>query len=186
MLGREWAYNQNMSAKHSKKKNAEQTLLSDRQQRILSFLEDTPVGVLSSVDPNGDPHGVVIYFVIDGDFNVYLLTRAETRKSDNLKHHNHVMLTVFDPQNQTTAQITGRAREIEDDYQVNEIANQVLQASFKVSDSEVPPIAKLDAGESVAFKIEPVQIRMAVYARPEFGDYRELFESIESFNLRET
>lgn len=175
-----------MAAPHRKAaRSADDEALSDQQQRILSFLEDTPVGVLSTVDPNGNPHGVVIYFVIDGNFNVYFLTRAETRKYDNLKHHNHAMLTVFDPESQTTAQITGRATEVEDSYQVNEIANQMVQASLKTSEAEVPPITKLSAGEAVAFKIEPVQIRMAVYARPESGDYKELFESIESFNLRD-
>ncbi len=174
-----------MMFSHNKTSQADKAALSDKQQRILSFLEDTPVGVLASVDPNGDPHGVVIYFVIDGDFNVYFLTRAETRKYDNLKRHNHAMLTVFDPQSQTTAQITGRAEEITDNYQINQIANKMVEANFKASESDVPPITKLNAGEAVAFKIVPVQIRMAVYARPESGDYKELFESIESFNLHD-
>lgn len=165
--------------------SADEAALSDKQQRIRGFLEDTAVGVLSTVDPNGDPHGVVIYFVVDGDFNIYFLTRAATRKYDNLKHHDHAMLTVFDPGSQTTAQIIGKAEEINNNEQVNEIANQMVQASFKTSDSDIPPITKLDAGESVAFKLEPVQIRMAVYARPESGTYNDLFESIESFNLRD-
>ncbi len=175
-----------MSAKHKQtKRSVDKTALSDKQQRILAFLEDIPVGVLSTVDPNGDPHGVVIYFVVDGDFNIYFLTRAETRKYDNLKHHNHTMLTVFDPQNQTTAQVTGRAEEVKDNYQVNQIANKMVEANFKASELDIPPVAKLNAGEAVAFKIVPVQIRMAVYARPESGDYTELFESLESFNLRD-
>lgn len=174
-----------MSTKHKKTRSVDETTLSDKQQRILRFLEDMPVGVLSTVSPDGDPHGVVIYFVVDGDFNVYFLTRDETRKYDNLKHHNHAMLTVFDPATHTIAQIIGRAKEIEDSYQINKIANKMVQANFKVSEVDMPPITKLDAGECVAFKIEPVQIRMAVYARPESGSYNELFESIESFNLRD-
>lgn len=173
-----------MWSKHKKARQAaDSPELTDKQQRILSFLEEKPIGVLSTVDPNGNPHGVVVYFVIDGDFNVYFLTKARTRKYDNLKHHNHATLTVFDPASQTTAQITGVAEEIKDNYQVNEIANKMVEASFKVSEVDVPPITKLDAGAAAAFKLKPVQIRMAVYARPESGDYNELFESIESFNL---
>lgn len=174
-----------MLAKHRKSASVDKEVLPDRQRRILSFLEDMPVGVLSTVNPNGDPHGVVIYFVVDSDFNTYFVTRDATRKYDNLKHRSHTMLTVFDPATHTTAQITGIAKEIKDDYQINEIANHMVQANFKVSDLDMPPITKLYAGEIVAFKLKPVQIRMAVYARPESGGYKELFESIECFSLRD-
>jgi hypothetical protein len=47
------------------------------------------------------------------------------------------------------------------------------------SDSGLPPLAKLQAGIFTTFRVEPVLIRMAIYARHETGDYDELFESIE-------
>jgi uncharacterized pyridoxamine 5'-phosphate oxidase family protein len=156
---------------------------SDRKQRIHDFLSQTAVGVLSTVNPDGEPHGVVIYFNINTDFGITFLTRAGTRKYDNLKHHNHLMLTVFDLRTQTTAQITGRAIEITDNYEVNQVAAGMLATSLKISEPGLPPITKLEAGDYVAFTIHPVQIRMAVYARPDPGEYTELFESIESFEF---
>jgi uncharacterized pyridoxamine 5'-phosphate oxidase family protein len=156
---------------------------SDRKQRIHDFLSQTAVGVLSTVNPDGEPHGVVIYFNINQDFRITFLTRAGTRKYDNLKHHNHLMLTVFDVATQTTAQVTGQAIEITDNYEINQVAAGMLATSLKISEPGLPPITKLEAGDYVAFTIHPLQIRMAVYARPDPGEYTELFESIESFEF---
>lgn len=157
--------------------------MSDRQQRIYDFLKSNPIGVLSSVTPNGDPHGAVVYFEIDTDFTISFLTKAETRKYDNLRHHKHVMMTVFEPATQATAQVSGDAVEVEESYDINRLAGVILGTSIKTGDAGLPPISKLQAGPYVAFRIKPVQIRMAVYARPDSGDYGDLFESIESFEL---
>ena len=157
------------------------TTLSDKQQRIYEFLFETPIGVLSSTDPDGDPHGAVIYYTINRHFEVEFLTKSETKKYDNLIHNNHVMLTVFEPLTQTTVQVTGVAKEVKSGVVMNEIAARVLGTSLKTSEEGLHPLSKLDAGAYVAFKIEPVQVRMAVYARPEPGGYSELFETVESF-----
>lgn len=160
-------------------------VFSDRKQRIYDFLHTTPVGVLSSTDPDGGPHGAVVYFSVDKQFVVSLLTKTDTRKYDNLMHNDHVMLTVFELQTQTVAQIVGRAAEVKDAREMNAIARKVLRAGAKTSPVALPPIVKLQAGAYVAFKIMPAQVRMAVYARPDPGDYSELFESIEAFELKD-
>lgn len=165
----------------SHKLQANEIPFSDRKQRIYDFLFDTSVGVLSTTDPDGDPHGAAIYYTINKNFEVAFLTKAKTKKYDNLIHNNHVMLTVFEPLTQTTVQVTGIAKAVKSGFAMNEIAARVLGTSLKTSDAGVPPLSKLEAGSYVAFKIEPVQIRMAVYARPDPGDYSELFETIESF-----
>jgi len=157
---------------------------SDREQRILNFLTTHPIGVLSSVDPNGEPHGVVIYYQIDRNFHIYFVTRTGTKKYDNLKHSDHVMLTVFEAETQATAQIIGHASEIIDES-VNTIAiaGAILSASLKSARGQPPPITKLEEGEYAVFQLIPKQMRMAVYIRPDPGRYEDLFESIESFDL---
>ena len=157
--------------------------LSDRKQRMFDFLSSNPIGVLSTVSPDGEPHGVVIYFTIDKQFSISFLTRAETRKHDNLIHNNHIMLTVFEPRSQTIAQIMGKAEKLSDSVMINSVAGSIFAIGNKTSDAGLPPIAKLMAGNFVAFRINPVQVRMAVYARPDPGDYQDLFESVESFDL---
>ncbi|HEX7633175.1 MAG TPA: pyridoxamine 5'-phosphate oxidase family protein [Candidatus Saccharimonadales bacterium] len=158
---------------------------SDRKQRFYDFLKENPVGVLSTVTPDCDPHGVVIYYTVDKNFEISFLTRVGTRKHDNIKHHNHVMLTVFEPRTQTTLQLKGIAHVVKDSYEVNGIAGAILAASLKTSDAGLPPITKLEEGPYVGYRITPKQARMAVFARPDSGEQAELFESIESFEMNE-
>lgn len=155
---------------------------SDKKQRMYNFLFETSVGVLSSTDPDGDPHGAVIYYTINKDFEIAFLTKSQTKKYDNLIRNNHVMLTVFESLTQTTVQITGVAKQVKNVFDMNKIVDKVIGTSLKSSDAGLLPLSKLQAGSYVAFRIKPVQVRMAVYARPDPGDYDELFETVESFN----
>lgn len=157
--------------------------LTERQWRIYRFLHAHPMGVLSSVSPDGDPHGAVVYFSIDTSFKLCFLTKDGTRKYDNLKRNNHIMLTVFESSTQTTVQIEGVATEITDSVDVNAVAGSVLSACLKTTKSGRVPITSLQAGSYVAFRIKPLLIRMAVYSEPKYGDYAELFDSVESFDL---
>jgi general stress protein 26 len=156
---------------------------SDREQRIYDFLIDNPTGVLSTASPDCEPHGVVVYFTIDKQFIVFFLTRTGTRKYDNLTHNNHVMLTVFEPHTRTTVQLAGKATELHDRSAINAVAGSVTAIGHKTSDVGLLPIMRLSAGDFTAFRIDPVQIRMARYAEPDSGDYRDLFDSVESFDL---
>jgi len=162
-----------------------ETALTQREQRIFDFINDTQSGVIASVDPNGNPHATVVYHSINKNgLVVSFLTKTGTKKYDNLIHDNHVVLAVFDPSTQTIAQVIGRAELVKDRDEINEIAADVCLTSLSTSEGGIIPIAKLDAGEYTAFKINPAQIRMARYQRPDFGDYSKLFDSIESFELK--
>lgn len=156
---------------------------SDRKRRIYDFLQQNSVGVLATVSLQGDPHGTVIYYIIDRHFEVSFLTRSETQKYENLKYNHHVMLTVFDTFTQTTVQLAGIAEELTDSTDINAVAGAVLGASLKSNSVGLQPITKLDAGEYVAFRITPIQARMAVYARPDGGSVEDMIESVESFDL---
>lgn len=156
---------------------------SVRKRRIFDFLRNNPVGLLSTVTPDNDPHGSVVYFTPDNTFRIYFLTKTQTRKYDNIAHNSHVMLTVFDPSALSVAQITGTAEPINENSKVNAIARSIMSAYIQIHSDGVPPIAKLNAGEYAALIIYPSLIRMATYGRPETGTYNELFESIESFEL---
>ena len=161
------------------------TILSQRQRRIYDFLQYHPTGVLTTVDPNGDPHGVVIYYTINKEFNVSFLTKTETKKYDNLMRNGHVMLVVFDQASQTVAQVIGKALEITDNYDANVVAAEILKISQKTSKGGTPPISKLHTGGYTAFKIVPDQIRIAFYDKSGSGNYSDIFESIESFVLKD-
>lgn len=149
---------------------------TDRNQRMLGFLRQQCVGVLATVDPNGDPGAAVIYYSIDPSFTVTFLTKRGTKKRDNLAHHNHAILVVFDTESQTTAQIKGIAKEITDPDEISRVFRSSLRASLRTSSSGIPPIAKLSAGDFTAYELKPVEVRMAVYSRPDAGSYERVFE----------
>ena len=159
--------------------------MNTRQQRIYDFLSTNKAGVLASVDPDGGPHAAVVYYTIDqSDFSISFLTKTETKKYDNLIRHNHVVFVVFDQATQTVAQIFGNAIEIKDHLEVNKIAQAVSDVSLETTNNSIIPIAKLEAGDYTAFKIEPNQIRMAIYSHPQSGEYKHLFDTLESFELK--
>jgi hypothetical protein len=143
------------------------------------------MGVLSTVTPNNEPHGAVVYYALDDDFTMWLLTKKGTHKYDNMVHNATVMLTVFEPQTQTTVQVRGTAAEYANTAAVNQVSNRIFGRMMQAGDKQLPPIMKLQAGPFTAFAITPASVRMAVYSRPDPGDYEQLFESMESFELKQ-
>lgn len=154
---------------------------SERNEKIFEFLTTHPVGVLSLVDPNNNPHATVIYFSVDTDFNIFFTTKSDTHKHDNLKHNKHAMFTVFEPVSQTTVQIIGEALLVDGEAKSQEVFRSTVAASMATSEGGIPPISKLQAGDYVAYQLTPKQIRMAVYVRPDSGGY-EMFETIDLDN----
>jgi general stress protein 26 len=132
-------------------------------EQALDFLKDRPAGVIATVGPNGDPHAAVIYYAIDDAFAVTFLTKRGTKKSDNLVHHNHAMLVVFDLPSQTSVQIAGKVEEITDKSEVQQVFRDTLRASLHSGRTAIPPIVKLHAGTFVAYKLTPVRVRLAAY-----------------------
>lgn len=151
---------------------------SESNKRIFDFLRLQPVGVLATVDPDDNPHAAVIYYSVDEDFNVTFLTKRDTKKRDNLARKNHAMLVAFDAKTQTTCQITGVTEDVSYLAVANEIFQRTIGAAMATSESGIPPISKLSAGEYVAYRLKPKQINMSVYLRPDRGDY-EMFEYIK-------
>ncbi len=154
------------------------TVHHNKREEAYEFLQKQKVGVLATVDPNGDPHAAAIYFAVDKTLSVLFVTKTGTKKADNLEHNNHAMLVVYDSPTQTTVQLTGMVTKITDFVETNEIFTKIIYASIEASGIDVPPVAKLDNGEYVAYKLKPTQIRMAIFTRPESGNYQGLFKTI--------
>lgn len=161
--------------------------LSARQQRIYDFLQSLQAGVLSSVCPNGEPHATVIYYFLEPkNFQVFFLTKNGTQKYDNLLHDNRVVLVAYDAAAQKVAHVYGRAYEITDAREVNQVATHIYTQHSNGGKEAVLPISRLQAGAYTAFTIVPNQIHVASFSHPHSGDYEHMFESIESFDLNPT
>lgn len=163
------------SNKHSQQSLADST---ESNYQIYSFLKSHPVGVLSTVDPNGNPHAVVIYFSIEDDFSITFTTKKDTKKNDNIRFNDHVMLLAYEASSQTTVQITGVAEAITNTTAAEKAYEGTLKAARQTSETGVPPITKLYAGDFIAYRVKPVQIRMGVFIRPDRGGY-DMYETID-------
>ncbi len=152
---------------------------SEQNRRIYDFLQSQPTGVLSTVDETGSPHGAVIYYSINENFEVLFATRRETKKSDNLTHNNRAVLVIYDAPTQTTAQVTGDVAEVTEPEVAQKAFENMVKASLETSDEIEPPIEKLnEAGDLIAYKLTPAHIHMAVYGRPDHGGY-DLFDTVD-------
>lgn len=152
---------------------------SDKNKRVYNFLTTHPVGVISLVDPNNEPHSSVVYYSVDELFRITFATKQDTKKAGVLRSNNHVMFLVFDVKTQTTVQVTATAEDLSGSPELPEIFRHTIESSMNTSEGGVPPISKLAAGDYTAFRLHPVQIRMAVFNRPDPGGYDDVFETID-------
>ncbi|MGZ6004969.1 MAG: pyridoxamine 5'-phosphate oxidase family protein [Candidatus Saccharimonadales bacterium] len=155
--------------------------LTLRQRRIYDFLLANPTGVLATADPADGPHGAVIYFCVDDEFVISFLIKNASKSQSNLNKNDRVVLVIYDQTSQTVAQVTGRAVEVKDKQQVNAIADKLM----RLEPNQGPLLSPQQSASCLAYQIFPDQIRMAYFGRPDSQDFNGLFESLESFVLKE-
>lgn len=133
------------------------------QSRILSYLQQRQSGVLVTVGANNLPHAAVIYYATDEIFITRFLTRQKTQKSEDFKSNTSAVLVVYDEESQTTVRVEGLIEQIEDEAETHKAFRNSLKASLRTSGVGVPPVAKLSAGDYIAFRLVPNHIIMASY-----------------------
>ncbi len=135
----------------------------NQRQKIVEFLKSHPVGVLACVDTEGNPHASAVYFSTDENLQVSFTTKRETFKYTNIMRHDTVMLVVLDAQSQTSVQISGHACLVTDEQAGRAIYQNTIAAAGSTGDDNVPPIAKITAGQNVAFTIQPDYVKLSEY-----------------------
>jgi general stress protein 26 len=128
-------------------------LVPEDKKKIIRFLQDHPVGVLATVDTDGNPHASPLYVNTNDNLRVTFTTKRGTVKYQNITRNDHVMVVVYEAASQTAVQISGRALEVADDQDQQSIYHGTLRAARQTGQDEVPPIAKITAGAYVAFEI---------------------------------
>ncbi len=161
-----------------------ESLKQENAQLVVSFLESQNNGVLCTNGTDGKPYGSVVYFSAKKDKIVTFTSKDHTQKSQNIEKDANVMLVVFDPVQQATLQLCGRAEVISDEQQAAEILRNTMDDSLETSGRTIPPVAKLEAGEFVAYKITPTEIKMAVFSSAEFTTYDEQFITLNAEDLK--
>ncbi|HSW79352.1 MAG TPA: pyridoxamine 5'-phosphate oxidase family protein [Candidatus Saccharimonadales bacterium] len=145
--------------------NTPDKLSSENYAEILEFLKSHPIGVLATIDENGDPNASTIYFSVDDKLRISFTTKRETRKFENIARHNKVALVAYEAKDQSAVQVSGRAEEVKDEQEALDIYNGTVNAAKKTSEDNVPPVAKYSGGPFAAFRIEIEDIRLMAYGK---------------------
>lgn len=151
----------------------------DSSDRARKFIQDHPIGVVATADKSGKPHAAAVYFVLGEDLDIYFVTKEQTTKYKNIVENPHVSIVMYDAENQATLQAQGRTEQVKDIAKFMRLFAKILDVSADTSDSDRPPVSKLFAGDYFMFRIEPEEIRIAEYLKPDKGDMTNLFETIK-------
>ncbi len=132
-------------------------------QRARNFLVTHDIGVISSIDNNGVPHGAAVYYASDSNNYLYIVSKHKTYKASNIRNESKVAFTIFDTQSMQTLQLSGVAH-IEKDPKIKEkIFHDILRPRFDGKHSDMPPIMYLPAGEYVVICIKPTIYKFSDY-----------------------
>lgn len=132
-------------------------------QKAHIFLTTHETAVLSTIDPEGIVQGSVIYYAVDKNNYIYIVTKDQTAKARNIHYHPLVALTIFDTNSMQTLQIEGVAS-LEKDSAIKEgIYKTILRPRFTGKHAELPPIMHLSAGDYVVIVVKTLHYKYADY-----------------------
>lgn len=130
----------------------------------LSFLRSNDLAVLSTVDKTNQASGAVVYYLVDEQHRIYILTKAETTKAKNILSNKHVALTLFDAQRAQTLQVQGEAA-VETNEEVKAYVFKTISRIRQYSSGyQLPPVAWLQAGMFVVIRITPTNSTFVDFA----------------------
>jgi len=147
-------------------------------EKVHAFLKHHPMGVLSTVSPEGEPWGAAIYYVADKDFNVYFVTRAKTAKFANLVANPLAALTIADQATQTTVQLVGKVAPLPPARYVEIVFNELAKAYPKDDVNWIKPIDQLHAGNYMPMYIVPTKLQYADYGKKKTDFHKDSIEHI--------
>jgi general stress protein 26 len=145
-------------------------LTTDRL-KVMRYIDEHPVVVLSTLDDYNRPYGAVVY-AVSGDhqtkMHLYFLTKSDTAKFQNLKARPAVSITSYDANDVSTLQAQGHA-EIEHSPRVIDMVMKQLTRAHGHTAEWLPPIAKLRAGTYVLVGIVISHARLGEFKDAPIG-----------------
>lgn len=124
-----------------------------------NFLRNHQLAVLSTVDRNNQVDGATVYYTLDKQGLVYVTTKSDTHKAHNMLGDKRVALTVYDESLLTTVQIQGNAFIEANQTMKRAVFERIMSPKTYKSGNRLPPVADLDKGAFIIFRIEPTNAR---------------------------
>jgi general stress protein 26 len=152
------------------------TSSDDSESLIRDYLKKHSSGVLATSDMVGNVRSSVVYFDSNDDLQLIVSTKRETQKFKNLVENSAFSMTIYNEAEQSTLDITGHAYEIQDPKKREAAINNMTIQSLMKSGRIIPPAEKLIAGDYAILGLNPMVMRLAIYART--GPGENIFETL--------
>lgn len=128
------------------------------------FLHSHHIGTFSSVNRTGNVTGAVVYYFVNSDDNIYILTKTDTHKAHNIFAHHQISLTIYSAKRRQTLQIQGIA-EVESDKDIKDFVFYELTRPRKYDDGQdLPPVTKIKDGGFMVIRIKPTSATFHNYS----------------------
>lgn len=135
-------------------------------QSSLKFLKEHDVAVLSSVDRKGNVVAAVVYYIADQLNQIYIVTKTETHKANNILEHSQVALTIFDAGTAETLSIRGRA-EFESDEKITAyVFSEIIKPRNYRGVKQLPPVVYMKKGAFTVLRITAQSGKYVDYKQP--------------------
>lgn len=134
--------------------------------QVYEFLTKQPVGVLSTASSNGEPWGSTVVFAVDEELNFYFMTRANTRKYENISANPQVAFTVTDPAGQKTVQAAGIIEKVATDDIIDVVFQKLDKVKPRGSEHWIAPVYKIHEGDYMILQFKPTTLQYADFSIP--------------------
>ncbi|MEI8187832.1 MAG: PH domain-containing protein [Candidatus Saccharibacteria bacterium] len=133
-------------------------------KQAIYFLRLHNLAVFSTLNRLGRIDSATVYYLIDEDNSLYVLTKSETTKGRNILSNPNVAVNVYDEPKLQTAQLTGQAF-VETNQEIKAEVYRKLSRSIRIgSNLKNPPVTKLHDGSFLIIKIVPNEIKFSDYS----------------------
>lgn len=142
--------------------------VSSARTDALAFLKTHTAGVLASVGIDSRPHASAVFYVSDESFNIYFLTKLNSRKYKAIQENPAVAFTIGRLDVPRTLQIEGMASELQStDAKTAHVPD--LMKTLTENNPLYVPLMKIDS-EPVLMWIEPKWVRWGDFSAPGIGN----------------
>lgn len=147
-------------------------------ENVKQFLAQELTGVVSTIGAHGGPESALVYYTIDGEFNIYFTTYSNSRKYQNIIARPAVAFVVANSANPQTVQAEGVAKEMVATEVPRDILTR-LNERMSMNASHFPPISHIKTERTVIIKITPTSMRYGDFAIvPVEGVVSEVFRVV--------
>jgi len=145
--------------------------LTQDRVKVMRYIDEHPVVVLSTLDDYNRPYGAVVYAVSgdhDTKMHLYFLTKEDTTKFHNISARPAVSVTSYDEDDISSLQAQGHAQIERDPRVIDRVMKQLTRAHAHATEW-LPPIAKLRAGNYVMVGITVTHARLGQFKGAPIG-----------------